>query len=658
MLALVLAVLAYFLFCMFGAGFYLLLCPFRLRDRRLFPWLMPAFGCMAVILVASWAMIAGKGVGDVPSLTLGCSLICIVASLLLYHRNRILREMVIVRQVWRHRITLILIPVAIAVLLLLPILRFFQPETAFHIGSDQVGYGIGAQYLLKGGKLATLEEQMKQKTGISDLVSAVENYNNLVDFSTAIQSNNLLQGRRWGVPALSAVVASVLKQTNAYSVLFLLLAFFQLGLFYISNWVFSVVLGVERRWAVLGAVALTLNCNLLNILIEGGYAQVYTVPAFFLLWMIPFVLNRPTAQEVLRGGALVALLLSHILLTYSDLFYLAIGLTGMTFLLRTYLVRTIDSFKHFFFHPLPLGVLFALVANSSYLIGSILDLSSKMKHNQAGGFWQPLWAWPSEIFGFIDMYCLPQPGAETILHHRSNFLIAIGVIVSLVSVAILLRRSRSLSWSWLLIWLMPLLFCVGILCKQVFWDHWNNYQYLKAYTYMLPLMWVGFWEAVQYFSVNVRTKLMAAVIAVWICVIGAKYQVHMSNAVSLTSPSMQRLAELSERYDFKSRVIITAQSGIAEMMLGGFIPMNWANQGKDINLKRKEDYMDRTVLLVFNMTKTNCRSCLYSGPATEFVVETENYVLVGLKKKLAESIDATSGKVRPDFFLAPYAAFL
>jgi len=436
-----------------GLGPYLLLCPKILRDYRLVVWLVPVFGIMLIIFFTSWVFLNNGNIFLVPWLLILCSLVIVAGLPRILGRWALLREIGIFKKCIKHWPVTLALPALIVLVLLAPISGSQKPEMLFHIGSDQVGYSVGAEYLLGGGKLKELQEKMIELTGESDPVSAVEAYTSLVDFSTAIQSNNLLQGRRWGTPFVSVQLASLLGLKRTHGVMYVSLALFQLGLFFVALWLLSAQAKLPTLWSALGATALTLNCNLLNIILEGAYAQAMTVPILILIWGFRFRMIQLDARAQWRSYLFLALALSGILLTYSDLFYITVALVALATFLDLAFKDRIRSVHFRFAGVFALGVTLCLAANWKYVLHSILDLSLKVKHNQAGGFWQPLWAWPSEIFGFLDIYSLPN--AAALLMERPILFSIIGGIWTIITLLVFIETVLIAPKNRQPLWLVP-----------------------------------------------------------------------------------------------------------------------------------------------------------------------------------------------------------
>ena len=128
-------------------------------------------------------------------------------------------------------------------------------------------------------------------------------------------------------------------------------------------------------------------------------------------------------------------------------------------------------------------------------------LSVYLKNISIGGWWQPQWATPPEIMGWINMYT---HGIQATLFQRSIMeivFVCLGSIVILLSIGYYIRNKKSDG----ILWLASPIFVLLVLIKCVN-DRTNNYQYYKSYTEFLPIILFFVFMAIYYSAKIVKLK--------------------------------------------------------------------------------------------------------------------------------------------------------
>jgi hypothetical protein len=128
-------------------------------------------------------------------------------------------------------------------------------------------------------------------------------------------------------------------------------------------------------------------------------------------------------------------------------------------------------------------------------------LSVYLKNISIGGWWQPQWATPTEIMGWINIYT---HGIQATLFQRSTVEIifaCLGSILILLAIGYYIRDKKSDG----VLWLAAPIFVLLVLIKCVN-DRTNNYQYYKSYTEFLPIILFFVFMAIYYSAKIVKLK--------------------------------------------------------------------------------------------------------------------------------------------------------
>jgi len=660
--------LIYFYLGAAGLGLYLFTCPKILRNRFLVLWLIPSYGAFSVVLISSYFFTYGKSVVNASVWAVLVSFIFFICSAISEGKRLWLRDVVVLLQVKRQWIGLVLIPILILLFFLSPIFDSTTPQTPLHVGPDPIGGVIGAEYLRRGGTKSELEDLIKLWTEKKDLRESLDSANYLINWTHVVQSDSLLLGRRWGVPFVTSALVKVTAQNHSFNVIYLGVLLFYLGIYYVSAWALSRIAGIRHLWVFLFALAIALNCNLLNLVLEGGYAQIFATPFFLMGWCLFFAIGKSSRLEFWRMSIFLGLASSFMLLTYSEMFYVLGFIIGVASIVRLVAMRgnvddwgeAISSIRQFL-----VGLLILLILSFEYLVYSIRDLPIKAKYAAGGGWPQPLWAFPSEIMGFFNIYGLQQePVANFFPASRSAIFLILSIGVSLGVLAIFAYRAFTSKRSSWLVWAIPLLFVFGILLKLLLGKQVNNYQYMKAYTYMIPIFWWSFWEACHSLGTRFRKwSFMALVtIVIWISFVGVRYQVGMFPWIMRTSSIHEALADTSKEEKLFDDLIFTAphtsiEELIQDMLFGAYLDMNWGNnphKASSINDRNFGPYLDRKITFLFYRSRVRCYECILRVPEFEKIISVGDFIIAKSTLRLRDGFDSNAGRIDQSFLMQPY----
>jgi hypothetical protein len=368
---------------------------------------------------------------------------------------------------------------------LLPVLAQQYPSSPQFNGFDQAGYAQSALFLYEGGTLemsqAAIESEVQAESARESLEKNLESIN----FNAYVNSDFLNKMYRIGYPAIVSLVTTIAGARHPYDILYLTLFFSYLALIAFYCAFFSHLYGWGRGATLCSAAAIAFNYNILNVAYMGMLAQFFATPLIFgILGCI--CLMREEQEPSMRSEcfALLSLLLASIFPIFPEGFFFIIPFA-------IFLVIT-DNFERRQLLYIPkwaslfgLSVVFAGVMVFPQSARWVWTTVDRLAYIKTSGFWQPVWACPSEIIGWWTVYS----GAFYQLHARTGAQFAAGVILStLILIFLLWFYFKKIHDSCLRVLAALIVFVVLIFIKTVFVERINNYQYTKAFTLALPML--------------------------------------------------------------------------------------------------------------------------------------------------------------------------
>ena len=467
---LALSALLKFALFLFFAGFplHVLLTPRFLKGRGLEPWLCVFYGFSLVPLLGAWAFALNFPISYAfyAAFILPCTLL---GWLSLYRKEALLAELSALRATFLSwGVFELLTALACGALLLSPLYGAPDAVSPFRFGPDIAQYCGMAQYLLDGGTLHPL----------GGLWTAVNT-------GAHVLKQSFLVYFRWGVSFELALAAWLAGQPQEVSKT----AFAALFLPYALGAAFAFAL-LQRhappRAAFLLACALALNGNLINVYYESFWGQVCALPALAFVFLLLDELRRAVQdwRDLFAAGVFV---FASLLALYSDaaLFFIPV-FCGAVFALDLFFERRLVRW------PLPAlacaaGGVLLLLPCFPFLHNNIFQSAGAI--GIGGGAWaQPLWAWPSEIFGLTSIY--GKPGGPLVYNSplaRGLFDLflngVVSVLLCLLFFAHVLRGKKSF-------YLAPALLTAAAAAFLLARGS-HNYLYFKVYTLFLPLLLAG-----------------------------------------------------------------------------------------------------------------------------------------------------------------------
>ena len=609
-------------------------------------WLIPFLGVCQLGLLSATAIILNKRITHVIPLAAALSVIELCGALYFF-RPLWRRDWISIRQILKRKRMFLVLPTVLLLFVASPALRFSHLSSPYRIGIDQIGSATAAKFLIENGRLNDLVAKLLAETHNEELFPMGTRIKT-VNLSLEIQSDALLLGLRWGLPALIAEVSLFFNKIPVFEIQYLILALFYLGFYSITHFGLVRLFRFKDSQAVLPALALAMNCNLLNNLAEGQLAQIFSQGAFSLIWLSWYALQKKvTSIERTRWVVFFLFLYSHILYSYNDLFLVNLGLTALVL----GGIRTVSGIPALFRQKYYIFLIgFICLVNSPFLYRLLSILPQKMSLVRSAGTWQPHWAAPSEILGFQNMFTTPW----YYLHDRSVFNIGLTSLLSVLVVIPMIYWYKKRGIKDTLMWSMPLLFVIVIFIKLRFRDHIHNYSYMKAYCFVLPLVWLSWVSGLKDLMARLkwRPKLRNAVFSALffpIAVSGASYMFQYNREAASTTPGMQRISELSAGYHLEDFIVLSPRDGLEEITLSVYMPFNWA-RSIDVSKEYNQVYLDRPVILLYKKRDLKCPTC-WNKSHYKFVIETDDFLLLGLNRTLRNVYDPVTHAIHSEKYL-------
>jgi len=628
----------YLVFVYLGIGIFALITPASFKKPYLYALVSPGFGFCLLAIVGSWVLAANIAI----TWTVILSLV-IATGLNLFVLSRAnIREKLSFRQFRLGKSTPLkvllntILLLFVLSLIILSGIRQGSFTTPLRKGPDAIGYAGAAQALADGGTLSSIAKDLKAATGKEDLEEAKGVNFQLLRFDLHCSSEFLLKALRWGYPTILANMTWVTSLDSVYRLDFVLLVFSWAMLLGLAYYACRSIIKAPWYICSLLMAALALNCNLLNAFYEGSYAQVMATPILFMLLLCLYDLRKNNTLETrssqIRQVAFVGFLCAGLMSIWNEAFIcLGIG-CFIVLVLHLLLVRKTQKVWLIVFGA---GALLAFCLVAPLTLNLILMVKSHLlthlRDISVGGWWQPQWATLPEIMGWLNIYAhssqspniLPRDSVEVVSVFLGSLLILAAGEYYVVS-----NKKLDLAF-----WLAPVLFVLVIYAKCVFWDRTINYQYYKAYTAFLPVIFIFIYAAFFYLvrTINSRLKyVLYGIIALTIFVTafgGVSYTKKYYQESSYFTEDMfdlQKHSELLSNY-----VVMTPfeRHNLQCLQMAATVKMNWYNFSYERAYKGNlitEPYLEMPVAVILfeddpKPTFVDSDDVIYSGKEFQIV---------------------------------------
>lgn len=663
MLEFIYITLTTYIFLLFtGIGIYILLTPNFLRNPVIFPFLMPVCGLLQLSIVSAYIISFDLQIIYSSYVSVFAGIITFSLSFK-YKKDLILNGIESLKQLSiKYLLGAILVVVALMIVLS-PTSEGNFLTTPYRIGIDQVGYNETAQFLMEGGTLKKVATELMSQLDTTDIEIARKNNQKALKFNVYVDSEFLLNSLRWGYPALVANLAFISGIGHVLKISFLSLILNYGLLFSFSYYLLFHHLNCSRSFSFFLSIAILLNCNLLNIYYEGQNAQIFGMPILFMiqisyLWLrkeeghLKFFegLQMIFKKEYIQLILFIAFLTAGSLCVYNEIIFSLIIFMILILFLDLIISRRIRGLS-----TILLGIAIAL----GFLI--VIPFSFKwtafiiphLKNIKIGGWWQPKWAFPSEALGVFNIYTETaiMPVGRTELELLLN-IIASGLI--LVFVIVYLMKGKDLDRPF---WLSAPVFILLIFIKNRYIEKIHNYQYMKAYTIFLPVIFAFVFASVS-FSLKVESKfirnlirLICGVFIFFVIANGVSYIYKYTKERGYITGDMFELANSKEKLNLNSYVFVTHKLRMDEFMLTPLIPMNWINLNFSGTTPNVKAYLDKTVAILIKKKDVKCSNCIVDKYTNNIVYENPSFIIIDTKRLLRESYDEKTDKCDHSYYL-------
>ncbi len=632
------AILAYM-----GFGIFALITPDSFKKPYLYLLVPPGFGFSLLVITGSWVMATNITITWTMILSLimatGLNVFALWRAKIKVNISfkRFMPAMYTLLKV----LSITVLAVGMLSLIILPGVREGNLTTPLRTGPDSVGYAGAAQSLAGGETLSSIAEDLKAVTGHEDLEEAKNANFQLLRFDLHCSTEFLLKALRWGYPTVLANMTWATDMDSVYRLDFVLLVFswaMLLGLVYHACRTI-----IKARWyiSLLLTAALALNSNLLNIYYEGSYAEVMAIPVLFLLLLYLYNIRENSTftnkwdriKQVVFTGFLSAALLS----IWTEAFII-LGIVCF-FILVLDLVQARKTQKAWVL-IFGLGALLAFILIAPLTWNLVLfyknNLFVHLGNISQGGWWQPQWATLPEIMGWTDIYA---HGSQPALVQRDTVEVIIAFFGSLLIVGAAVPYLFSNNKYARSFWLGTIVFVVLIFLKTGFLDKNNNYQYYKAYTVFLPVIFLFVYASIfcLFRTINSRWKYaLYAIVTLSIGVAafnGASYIKKYEAESSYFSEEMFYLQRHNEV--FSNNVLMTPYGSnyFHTVQMASVVKMNFYNFSFEIGYQKPlmiTPYLEMPVAIILyyndqKQTTIDSDDVIYSG--NEFQVLKTPYRL-------------------------------
>jgi hypothetical protein len=641
---------SYLILSYLGIGIFALITPNSFKKPYLYALVSPGFGLILLVIIGSWVMAINTAITwtMIISLLMATGLNLFVLGRAIIRRKISFKRFGFVKNTIPKVFLVSVLLLGILFLVILPGVREGNFTTPLRIGPDSVGYAGAAQTLVEGGTLSSIAEDLKAVTGEEDLEAAKQANFQLLRFDLHCSSEFLLKALRWGYPTILANLTRVTGLDSVYRLDFVLLVFswaMLLGLAY-----YACQLIIKARWYIclLLTAILALNCNLLNIFYEGSYAEVMAIPILFMLLLYLYNIRENNVFENKRDRikqvAFVGFLCAGLLSIWTEAF-IVLGIVCFIILVLDLLqVHKTQKAWVFIFG---FGALFAFILMAPFTWSLILfyknNLFVHLGNISQGGWWQPQWATLPEIMGWTNIYA---HGSQAALVPRSTieviiaFLGSIFIVVAAVSYLFSNNRLRRAFW------LASIVFIVFIFLKTGFLDNTNNYQYYKAYTMFLPVIFLFVYAAIFYLIKIINSRWKYALYGIIALSVGITAYSGVSYIKKYNEEStyftedilrFQKQSELLSNYVFMTPF---KQHYLQNAQIASTVKMNWYNFYLTYVSKKhliNEPYLETPVAIIFfddDLTQ-------FSFNSDDVIFSGKEFQIIKTPFKLKDRLDET-----------------
>ena len=547
-----------FLLYIFGYIIFKYLFPDFLKDQISFYIFPPMFGLLLISTIGGYSIALGFDAFLILSFIAITSFLFILKNILdelrtnswsVDHKDNFYKILCFFSLLITPTVFMLLYPLII------------NSDTSFiRIGPDMFFYAKMAQFIHDGGLLEFSRLRMNEFEGLST--------GDINKYSDATASWPFMYFYRWGLGFYQHLSIIISSSKHAYEVIFTSLVipyiFLSSVVFY---WLYKKI-KLSLYLSLLGFIAFVFNTNMINIWYEGFYANIYSLFMFAVFLLIfsfekNFV-NRSKIENV-KSIALYTIILISIIMSYPEgLFFIFVP---FVFLILAYDYLIKKDFNYLIYKNLIISGILAIlfVLPCSFFIEWAEAAINQVTQEGGNGYMQPKWALPNEVLGFNNIYhdISLTNGGQRIGRIPIDWIYSLGVfylffIFYYKTIKQHFKKINSIyAVSHILIGIVGVL--VIIKSRQ------NNYLYMKYYIFLLPYLFLFFWEYIgnfefswknkKYYLLENKKNILLSVFTILIVSSGVSYIVRYSDQANFIPKNQIELYASTKNIDFSQSII-------------------------------------------------------------------------------------------------------
>lgn len=651
-------------FSFLGSGLHIFLTPRFLNHGLLRPvlWFLHGVALFTVVGVYAYALDLTLALTLWISFAIAAGFLAVAS---IRQGDRVIAEVKETATQCHTKLPYLLVLLAVVAIALAPAIRDGSSTTPYRAGIDHVGYSVPANTLRLGETRSDVERALQRVTGTPDLDAAVERVVTPMSLNRQIDGEFLVGGLRRTYSQVVAGITLLSRQDSVWRVSFALPGLSLLSLMAVAAFSLRMLFGLSRGWSTAGAAVVGLNCNLLNTWFEGAYGQAWVAP--FALVLAILLSNRSAvvlpdggdeaARRPVRRVAVIGLFFAAIVPAYADVavvIVLVAALTALILLLIRVARRRSTVVAGACRHTLEFGTGLILGAGLvlPYTIEFLEYAPTRYGSASAGGFSQPQWATPAEVVGLWDMYTstihavVPRNGTSLVLVWMLSV-----IVLALFGLAV-----RSLGWIERSVASAGVAFIALVYYRSRYMEQSSNYQYFKAYTYLLPILVVLLFAGALRDRASgwARTSIHGAMglVVVLGSATGAHYVGRFGAQARHVSDSVLALERDPAAQTMLSRVALVLTNPqdlnmkMGTYMAAAVVPVNWANRRPDTAVSV---FAGLPVVVAFiDGDEDACLPCIRENYATDVLLDRPGLILLSTGLRLAEVTDPATGYFNSD----------
>lgn len=623
-----------------GISWYEIIIPSFLRTKFAYFILAPIIGLVLISVIGAYFIAFDINIRFLAPTLL---LVSLISFLLQFSYNKEKLSLLFKELRFVSRSTIIVFSSLITpviLLLILPVLLSDYSTSAYRIGPDLATYAKMSQFYLDGGTWTEAGKRSIEFIGMSPV--------EVGRYCTDTMSWPPLFYYRWGLTAYQATVTVITFTDHSFETAFISMAIpYLLVCGFILMWLI-IQFRLSISIAVLGALALTFNSNLLMMWYEGFYGNSFAM-IFFPLVLYIFIYHRST-ENISKNDLIKLILFSSILMaaglsSYPEaVLFILSGFIAIVFMVDLLYNKTIKwSSYMIMFCSAIIGLLIVLPCD--FLEEWAVFAYSQLFVEGGNGYPQPLWALPSEILGLQSIY-LHQTirlAGESLTRAVQDLVFACmssGLI--LFSTLAYFRKNRSTGN---ILYIASIAMVIISACLVAYKSP-HNYTFMKMYVFHLPFLMLIFWGSLTAFSENSFLKLdffprwLLLLVVIPTILSGLIYILQYKAESTLISEKRIALHKELKGVDFKNTVIYASLIGTSisdylyapVLSVPWLVPAHWKGKPYFYNFLHHKVYF-----LVEKRPKFE-----YYNSQTKIIFENEWCYIIDSGKTIKDALQSTS----------------